>query len=1629
MNVKPYNNDFNVDKEYYELLFKPSVAVQVRELNALQTQIQTQIERFGDNIFKSGTIVSGCNFSFYPTYNFVKLLDNDTSGATIDPSLFVNLFVLNSDNLQAYVTNFQEGFESTDPNLKTIFVNYINSGDSGNTAFSAGDILTVIDGKNSIFSITVTNGGQNFANTDTLVFSPILEVNTSSGTFAINDYISDGVYGSNAQISNITTISGSNNVLLTVTPLTTDLTNAASNSNSWTFGAQDSIQNSGNTAVGVIVKVYGSGASGRIVTDGVGKIVSAFMVDRGQNYSIVPYVTVKSANNSTGLSTLNLTAVNYFTQIKVASVANPVGNGYAFGVSEGTIYQVGHFLKVDDQIIIVNAYSSTPNNVSAGFDTQESIINYTIDSSLTDNALGTENDNAPGADRLKLHPILTVVNTDIAEGNTEFMSLVNWNDGNPFQQTQLSVYSKIGDEMANRMNDASGDFVLDPFLVTTASIANQSSEGALYTAVVDPGTAYISGYKTSTLRNFKIDVPKGTSTLVSNAVSVSLNYDNFLRINEVGGLFQFSTGDTISFYDTAKQFLSNTSLAIAGNTTPQGNLLGTARIRSLVLENGVAGDSSAIYRIYLFNVQMNTGANFRNVRSIYYNGTNKGIADVILQLDATTAVNIAAIQDSKSDQLVFPTNVVSIRNTNNTIYVYRTIDQTTTTANTGLLTKSIASNPNESYPYSSILSFSDLRDLYVVPIGNNLIGYTPLSGTVAVTTTSPNAVGTSTTFITDLAAGDYVRVGNTTANQIKKVKTVVNNTLVVLDSNCSFANTAASYNRAFPQNVPIPLGTRAGITANLNANGNVLTVNFGMTMEGTTSVNTALGVSIRRSGATSTSKTTNRLQFVKLQLSNNAGGVSGPWCLGVPDAFRLRNVYVGNSSVNTSSIDIGSEFYIDHNQTPDYLDLSYLYSNPKSSISLLSSNYLLVCFDYFSRSDDGYFDTVSYLGTSNATQIAALDSLPLANLSTAAASFEVPEFYDPNGNYYDLLNCLDFRPAVVNTVAVTACSATAPLNPPYSLSFGNTSDPTNDKKFPLPDSTCVTTIEQYMGRTDVAVVGSDGNIVVQQGSPDADPTKQYPPTVSSDSLILNRIRVPPYPNISVNLSNNVLQLIDTSTHTSGRTGTRLATHTIVPLVSNSQTSVPTQPQGYTMAQIGALERRIQNLEYYTSLSILETSITNKIIPSSIDPSLNRFKFGFTADDFSTVLYSDKTNPQYAAEIEVADNTVDTTNTVPQLASNLCVPPKFRWTLGHSIDLNLPYIDFPIVKQSVATVSPDVVQPGCIPVSINVNTLVQVNALSFASQQLGPAHSTYHGPAITTLYTKFSSLSGNATCFFSFAYDPLLTIYQSQNADYSNAVKVIDTASSVALTDADVNFLLTDPSDSSFWIPCNSLGADYKGHDTGKIKTNHLQHHSGGDIAGSGKIEFVHNPANGRYYFIIISTVDSYWGYHTMFRYPVDQGSNSTTIDPCGKIGAAGGYSGIARANYSEGNSIVPDGVTQFNQVEIQCTGMLPGTQHDLYVNGILNSINARPYGGTWGDGIFSDATGKISCYFNLATSNWASVEQELGLTATPTTSALILNQGQTFSNGFIGDAYNLFEVLAPNSRAGTTLAYVPWTSF
>ena len=197
LNVAPYYDDYDPTKNFYRILFQPGVAVQARELNQLQTILQSQVEKFGDNIFKRGTVIEGCNIVLHSNLPYVKIKDSEIDGTPVNISSYDNLFVKNAANVSGYIVQTTPGFETQSPNLNTLFVKYNASGNDSNThTFSADDPLTVFSPSYPIFKVNIVNGSSGFSNSDTVVVLSSLAVQNTSGgnTFAggafnVNDVI------------------------------------------------------------------------------------------------------------------------------------------------------------------------------------------------------------------------------------------------------------------------------------------------------------------------------------------------------------------------------------------------------------------------------------------------------------------------------------------------------------------------------------------------------------------------------------------------------------------------------------------------------------------------------------------------------------------------------------------------------------------------------------------------------------------------------------------------------------------------------------------------------------------------------------------------------------------------------------------------------------------------------------------------------------------------------------------------------------------------------------------------------------------------------------------------------------------------------------------------------------------------------------------------------------------------------------------------------------------------------------------------------------------------------------------------------------------------------------------------
>jgi hypothetical protein len=158
-NTEPYYDDFDEEKKFYRILYRPGYAVQARELTQMQTILQNQIKRHGDHIFKEGAMVIPGQTAIDTDISFIKL-ESTLGGVLTDTIIenFLGLTIQNSSGLQAEVIYFTKS-AGADPS--TLFVRYKNSGDNNTTrAFADGDIIEDLDSTYSVQAIASSATGK-----------------------------------------------------------------------------------------------------------------------------------------------------------------------------------------------------------------------------------------------------------------------------------------------------------------------------------------------------------------------------------------------------------------------------------------------------------------------------------------------------------------------------------------------------------------------------------------------------------------------------------------------------------------------------------------------------------------------------------------------------------------------------------------------------------------------------------------------------------------------------------------------------------------------------------------------------------------------------------------------------------------------------------------------------------------------------------------------------------------------------------------------------------------------------------------------------------------------------------------------------------------------------------------------------------------------------------------------------------------------------------------------------------------------------------------------------------------------------------------------------------------------------
>ena len=135
-NVSPYFDDFSEDKKFHRVMYRPAFAVQARELTTQQSILQNQIEKLGDAMYKHGSMVIPGEVTYDLNHFSIKL-----TSSTGTLSNFTGTTLTGGTSGVTAVVQSVVATDGTDPD--TLFVKYKNSGtDNVSATFTDGETIT-----------------------------------------------------------------------------------------------------------------------------------------------------------------------------------------------------------------------------------------------------------------------------------------------------------------------------------------------------------------------------------------------------------------------------------------------------------------------------------------------------------------------------------------------------------------------------------------------------------------------------------------------------------------------------------------------------------------------------------------------------------------------------------------------------------------------------------------------------------------------------------------------------------------------------------------------------------------------------------------------------------------------------------------------------------------------------------------------------------------------------------------------------------------------------------------------------------------------------------------------------------------------------------------------------------------------------------------------------------------------------------------------------------------------------------------------------------------------------------------------------------------------------------------------
>jgi hypothetical protein len=385
-----------------------------------------------------------------------------------------------------------------------------------------------------------------------------------------------------------------------------------------------------------------------------GENLQEFSDDRGGTADII-----KLGNSI--LNTNNETL--YGANIDIGTVVTDgVGSAIHIKSEEGVFFVKGQFVYSEDQDI----YAKLPSedylvNAKVVFKVVETVLNYQDDESLLDNAAGYPNQTAPGADRYTIDLQLAVLSQNlpspsldgqfiedstnifpddgtIAIGN--ILQLLELDD-NAIVQVARPELSSVGDILAERTREESGDYALEPYIIDIQGFYNDTTKDSLcgrgvYTTtqmndsdivITDEDISEVvsSGNPSVTLSSVsdpnKIKFGK---TRFSIGIEPSIAYVDGYRIAEperveviaerarkTSGYQQSYSNATQGSYIKGESFTGGApsfDVDSVYNITDGTNTLATCKVRSLEKQTTSSSTTGELFKLYVYDIQFELDA-------------------------------------------------------------------------------------------------------------------------------------------------------------------------------------------------------------------------------------------------------------------------------------------------------------------------------------------------------------------------------------------------------------------------------------------------------------------------------------------------------------------------------------------------------------------------------------------------------------------------------------------------------------------------------------------------------------------------------------------------------------------------------------------------------------------------------------------------------------------------------------------------------------------------------------------------------------------------------------------------------------------------------------------------------------